>query len=129
VLERARGHVEEDDGRQFERHPYPSLVRVTPLEAPGGRLRPYLTRQCPTIDLSQSGIRLLWIGGEKPQRVVITFVQGDGALREIESAVVWWKELGPSRIELGLRFVGAHPCAEPLAAANDEGETRRCSTG
>ena len=129
VLERVAGHVEVEEGREFERHPFPSLVKVTPLEAPGGRLRAYLTRQCPTIDLSQSGIRLLWIGSERPERVVIGFEPGKGVKREIESTVVWWKELGPSRIELGLRFIGAHPCVEPLAAANDNGEKEQCSTG
>jgi hypothetical protein len=114
VLERVAGHVAEEDVRKFARHPFPSMVKVTPLEAPAGRVRAYLTRQCPTIDLSQAGIRLLWIGSQPPERVVVTFDASLEGGKEIECGVAWWKELGTNRIELGLRFIGSHPCADPF---------------
>jgi|GEM_PF-4164864 len=128
VLERVAGHVAPEEGRQFERHPFPSIVKVTPLASPGARLHPYLTRSCPTIDLSKSGMRLLWIGSQVPERVVIAMDGADGAI-EIECAVAWSRELGPARVEMGLRFLGRYPCSEELPAANEQGDQEKCSTG
>lgn len=122
VLERVAGHVEDQDVRKFARHPFPTTVKVTPLDVPGGRLRAYLTRQCPTIDVSQAGIRLLWIGSEPPERVVVAFDASLEGGKEIECGVAWWKELGTNRIELGLRFIGKHPCADVFDEANIQGE-------
>lgn len=112
ALERALEPVDGPEGREAQRHTFLTRVQVTPLEEAGGRLRPYRTRRCPTINVSQSGLRLLWIGTERPSRVVVELEGAGDSPTRIECAVAWWKELTADRNELGLQFLGRYPCPE-----------------
>lgn len=120
ALKRASLPADGPDGRDARRHPFQTLLQVTPIEKAGGRLRPYRTRRCPTINVSQSGLRLLWIGTERPSRVVVELEgAGDNPTR-IECSVAWWKELTADRNELGLQFQGRYPCPEEDLDEADE---------
>ena len=122
ALKRASLPADGPDGRDARRHPFQTLLQVTPIEKAGGRLRPYRTRRCPTINVSQSGLRLLWIGTERPSRVVVELEgTGDNPTR-IECSVAWWKELTADRNELGLQFQGRYPCPEEDLDEADEAD-------
>ncbi len=115
VVARAATATPPEEQRAARRHAFQTTVEVTPLDEPGAPLRLYLMRRCPTIDISQGCVRLLWVGAQRPGRVAVRF---EGP-RTLECAVAWSREVAVDRMELGLRFLGHHPCYELDGTANE----------
>ena len=98
--------------REYERHDLRSPIHLTPITHPGGPLRQRLGRECMGMDLSSSGLRVLWRGGPPPERFVVRLLDTLDEPNNVEARRVWMKKVDLGRYEIGLEFCGVHPMTQ-----------------
>lgn len=98
--------------RAHERHDLRSPIHLTSITHPGGPLLPRLGRECMGMDLSRSGLRVLWRGGPPPERFVVRLRRAPDEAVHVEARRVWMKKVDLGRYEIGLEFYGLHPVAQ-----------------
>ena len=95
--------------RAAPRVPYPILFHCIPIGFPGEQLRLRFRRQVGGINISRTGLRFLWKGGPPPDRMVVQLPTVDGGTVDLECSLVWSREAGDGRWDLGLEFRGQYP--------------------
>lgn len=90
-------------------------VHITPIMGPGAPVRPRLGRECQAIDISRSGMRVLWRGAPPPEELVIRLKDAEGGSVLIEAKRVWWQKVVTGRHDMGIQFRGLHPTSDASA--------------